>query len=68
MYFYTKILMNSYGDGKHSIEILFDGQEGRISLYILFILLLFNSFVDEAFSKHDNDVIAHIYEYCLQCQ
>ena len=49
--------MNSYGDGKHSIEILFDGQEGRISLYI-----------DEAFSKHDNDVIAHIYEYCLQCQ
>ena len=68
MYFYIENIIHSYGDGKHSIELLFDGQEGRISLYFLYILLSFTSFVDEAFSKHDNDVIAHVYEYCLQCQ
>ncbi|KAK8799912.1 hypothetical protein WA588_002733 [Blastocystis sp. NMH] len=46
-----------YGDGKRSIEILFDGHEGRISF-----------FADDAFASEDNDIISSIYEYCLKCQ
>ncbi len=59
--------MDRYGDGKRSIEILFDGREGRISLYVE-SLFFESSFADNSFSKRDNDIISHIFEYCMKCQ
>ena len=59
--------MDRYGDGKRSIEILFDGREGRISLYVE-SLFFESSFADNSLSKRDNDIISHIFEYCMKCQ
>ena len=60
------LLSSSYGDGHRSVEVLYNGREGRISLYFLLCLALNHSFADDDFTTHDTQIISTIYEQTLQ--
>lgn len=57
---------SSYGDGHRSVEVLYNGREGRISLFFLLCLALNHSFADDDFTTHDTQIISTLYEQTLQ--
>ena len=56
----------SYGDGHRSVEVLYNGREGRISLFASFCFALNQSFADDDFTTHDTQIISTLYEQTLQ--